>query len=505
MKRRLLSVFVLLTFVTFFAACGRTPAVAPPVVDIGAGRIHGLAVGDPIDSCLTMLGEPPRQEGGGADPIVEYIYPAKGLSVSFVRKEKRILLLELYLDSAARLPEASEYTPPDATVDLAAWGSQPVARHDRLVIHERAGLRAYALERPDGRRLEYLALSAEDAPPPRGIVPLLPRPAPTMPVVATGEEPIPVPPVAHEVILQGTQVWQGAHLFLSDISSAGGQLRLIYQCDNSTAMAFATSRDGKTWNPGSGPVLRPPDGTAFLSDLASIPGTNRILGWASGGDPAKTGLYEWTVPASGAPGTPRLVKNLVDRGPAPTGFYPGNILRVRDRLVMIGHGLKNGRAVILRSESRDGRTWSEPTVVLGVAGEGEDAGSDVSEPSLQFDPASNSYTLWYITYVTRWGRRSGVLCRARSADGVTFTQREIVLHPAAFGENIEHIVLVQFAGTGAQASLHVSLRLRGNAGTTIARVELPGPHTAPVPFRIGTASTGTGDGRSVSPASAGIY
>lgn len=144
----------LTTLLVALPGCGNQK----PVTDLARARLAGVTLGDTIDSCVAEVGEPVEQSGGGDLPTFSYLYPDRGLQVTFDRATQRVIAIGLVVSNDKRIPEVGKFTPARSPITLAELDPYPVRTEGPLRNYAFRSWRAVVMLTPDEKGVAFLGL-----------------------------------------------------------------------------------------------------------------------------------------------------------------------------------------------------------------------------------------------------------------------------------------------------------------------------------------------------------
>lgn len=443
------------------------------------GRIGGLKVGDPLERCLSLLGEPTRQEGGGAASVIVYEYPEKGLRVELSSGNRAVHSIALLLAPDETLPQLDGYTPQSVATNFDDWAPYKSATVHRWVSYTLPAFRAWALLSPDSRKCHAVILTAGKSDDPPMTTMSLPPPEPIITVVEGDEAGGHVSGHTEfsEILAGDASTWEQGSISFPMIWRRGDEYWMAYEGGRSSSqIGFARSADGISWSRDPRSPLGLPQGASMAMNPVVVPGSGQMIAFAYTGSGQV--LMTWQLRENGT-WSPRGQSLRFGSG-ATWQIAPQSVVRVGDRWYMFYYSANfpqgGGRVTIQRCESVDGTNWTNHKMVLQPSASGFDAGA-VSCPTAYYDAASRTWTLWYLATSSATATDL-TLCRAFSSDGINFSKRELFLRPETLNSSIASFgpvsMMTASSGTFLYMGVYDSARTR-----RIIRLDLRNPHLAP--------------------------
>ncbi len=484
---RLVAVVLTVTLLGSGMSCGQPPAptAVPPgetpdtSTAVTAGRIHGLRIGDSLDHCLKMLGEPEHQEGGGQSELFVYEYRSRGLRIEFASSDKTISSLALLLnEDEAIVPYMKDFVPQSPAVVLDEWAPYKAETLERWVGYDLPAFKAWTLLSPDARRIHLVLLSKRKSESPPWQVGVTPQVEPLITVVEGSGSSEDARGIAFREILRGDPAtWEQGQVSGPTFWASPGRLHMAYWGGRSAGhIGTASSADGVTWTRDRSSPLAMPSGVSQAYNPAIVPAAGRLLFAEAHGSGGFLGIYSWQPRGDGA-WSPRGAVARMSTGATWPISAPLSVVRVSGRLYLFystsGHPEGGGRNVIMRCESTDGSTWTNHRIVLKPNPGTFDA-AGVTCPGIYHDSATGNWTLWY----TADGGGKYSLGRAVSRDGLRFADRVRFIEPGSLDPSFQNLgSCVQADGPGG-SYLYMSVSDLSRT-LRIIRLELKNPHTAP--------------------------
>jgi len=228
------------------------------------------------------------------------------------------------------------------------------------------------------------------------------------------------------LVRQGIQLASSSDIISPAIVYTGSEYVLYYaECSpyGTCAIARAVSADANSWNP-QGIVVNP--GLAGSTDSSSVAYEDVMLVgstfhmWYSGHGGGAYAIHHASS-MDGRNWTPDgVVLSGATDGSGGATYYP-SVLWDGSQFTM-WYGTYDGQNTwIRRATSVDGISWNPTGIVLSPVADGLD-NSGPRTPSVVRTAAG--YIMWYTCIATQ-----GQICRATSADGITWTREGLVLAP----------------------------------------------------------------------------